>query len=214
MASQNAVGRLLSGFKGFQAYYFEQRGELLESLVRGGQHPPVMLIGCSDARVDPAIMFHFEPGDVFTVRSVGNLVPHYDPKGLHTAIPAALEYAVRDLVVSHIVVLGHSRCGGIRELVRLLQQPGDDREFLSRWVSNGRKAVEQVLARNEPDAPLNPVEVEQAVIALSVENLLTYPWIAERVRREQLQLHGWWTDLRDGELWHLDQIDGLFKKKL
>jgi carbonic anhydrase len=214
MPTRKIINRLIAGFKGFHAYYYEQRGELFESLVNDGQHPPIMLIGCSDSRVDPAIMLHFEPGDVFTVRNVGNLVPPYEPGGPHAGVCAALEFGVRDLVVSHIVVLGHSQCGGIHELVRLARQPdADDREFLSVWVSIGARAVERCAeALRDCKGDEVPRQIEQATVALSVENLMTYPWIAERVRRERLTLHGWWADLQVGELWGLDQATGVFSK--
>ncbi|MEO5344809.1 MAG: carbonic anhydrase [Magnetococcus sp. YQC-9] len=212
MTTQNIIRRLIAGFKGFHAYYYEQRGELFESLVKDGQHPPIMLIGCSDSRVDPAIMLHFEPGDVFTVRNVANLVPPYEPGGTHSGVSAALEFAVRDLVVSHIVVLGHSQCGGIHELVRLARQPVDDREFLGVWVSIGKSAVERLQAESIDHSPLSTAKIEQATIALSIQNLMSYPWIAERVRRERLELHGWWADLENGELWGLEQTNGSFAK--
>ncbi|MBF0613088.1 MAG: carbonic anhydrase [Magnetococcales bacterium] len=212
MPTRKIINRLIAGFKGFHAYYYEQRGELFESLVNEGQHPPIMLIGCADSRVDPAIMLHFEPGDVFTVRNVANLVPPYQLGGPHTGVSAALEFAVRDLVISHIVVLGHSQCGGIHELVRLARQPADDREFLGVWVSIGKEAVEQILSRKAEGITPTSADFEQAAIALSISNLMTYPWIAERVRRERLHLHGWWADLQEGELWGLDQESGIFNK--
>ncbi|MBF0613575.1 MAG: carbonic anhydrase [Magnetococcales bacterium] len=212
MPYRNIINRLIAGFKGFHAYYYEQRGELFESLVKDGQRPPIMLIGCSDSRVDPAIMLHFEPGDVFTVRNVANLVPPYELGGAHSGVSAALEFAVRDLVVSHIVVLGHSQCGGIHELIRLAHHPVDDREFLGFWVSIGKEAVEHLQAEFGDHKPIPPAQIEQATIALSISNLMTYPWIAERVRRERLLLHGWWADLENGELWGLNHTIKKFEK--
>ncbi|MBI1205851.1 MAG: carbonic anhydrase [Azospirillum sp.] len=216
MPTRKYINRMIAGFKGFHAYYYEQRGELFESLTTEGQRPPIMLIGCSDSRVDPAIMLHFEPGDVFTVRNVANLIPAYEPHGPHAGVCAALEFGVRDLVVSHIVVLGHSQCGGIHELIRLARQTtDDDREFLASWVSIGTQAVERHAERikeinaSDPNATR---EIEQTAVALSISNLMTYPWIAERVHHERLTLHGWWADLRVGELWGLNQDSGKFEK--
>ncbi|MBI1205852.1 MAG: carbonic anhydrase [Azospirillum sp.] len=208
MPTHRVINRMIAGFKGFHAYYYEQRGELFESLTTEGQRPPIMLLGCSDSRVDPAIMLHFEPGDVFTVRNVANLVPEYQPRGPHAGVCAALEFGVRDLAVSHIVVLGHSQCGGIHELIRLAAQSADDREFLGAWVSIGKQAVDRWFERLKDSKVHDPdtaKEIEQTAVALSISNLMTYPWIAERVRHDRLALHGWWADLRVGELWGLNQ---------
>ncbi len=212
MPARTPIARLIAGFKGFRAYYVEQRGELLESLVKDGQRPPVMLIGCSDSRVDPAIMLHSEPGEVFVVRNVANLVPPYDPASPHAGICAALEFGVRDLGVAHIVVLGHSRCGGIRALVEQTRAPTCDREFIGAWVSIARKACEQYDGALGEDGSHSDAAraVEQAAVGLSLANLMTFPWVRERVGAGTLHLHGWWVDLAAGELWGRDPVTGRF----
>jgi carbonic anhydrase len=109
--------RLLAGIKGFQKRYYEQSPERMKELTEHGQHPKVLLISCSDSRVDPAILTGASPGDLFVVRNVANLVPPYKLEGNYDGARAAIEYAVRDLGVSHIVVLGHAHCGGIKALL-------------------------------------------------------------------------------------------------
>ncbi len=107
------IDRLIAGFRAFRARHYEARPELMRELVTVGQSPAVMMIACSDSRLDPALLLGTEPGELFIVRNVANLVPPYGPDdGLH-GTSAALEFAVRDLGVQHIIVLGHSGCGGI-----------------------------------------------------------------------------------------------------
>ena len=115
------IERLLQGFSSFRETYFENDNTLFEQLSREGQKPSTLLISCSDSRVDPAILFGVEPGDLFIVRNVANLVPPYEPDARLHGTSSAIEFAVRDLEVSHIITLGHSNCGGIHALCRHLQ---------------------------------------------------------------------------------------------
>ena len=130
------VDRMLAGFKSFKAMYYEQRPERVEDLVNMGQRPEVLLIACSDSRVDPAILTNAEPGEMFVIRNVANLVPPYEPDENYHGTSSAIEFAVRDLKVKDIVILGHSACGGMQALV----EHGEagkvpDRDFIGEWVS-------------------------------------------------------------------------------
>ena len=191
------IAKFIAGFRRFQEKYFSEDRELFEQL-RQGQRPKAMIIACADSRVDPALMTGAEPGDVFVVRNVANLVPPHQPGGGSTSVPAALEFAVRSLDVEHIIVLGHAQCGGINALMR---DAGKNSEFIGKWVDIARRAREQVLA-DLPDKPpaLQARACEQAAILLSLENLMTYPWIAERVVAGEMCLHGWYFDIAHGEL--------------
>ena len=123
--------RLLAGIKGFQKRYYEQSPEQMKELTEHGQKPKVLLIACSDSRVDPAILTGAAPGDLFVVRNVANLVPPYKLEGSHDGARTAIEYAVRDLGVNHIVVLGHAYCGGIKALLATLS--GQPSMSLAGW---------------------------------------------------------------------------------
>jgi carbonic anhydrase len=202
-----ALARLIAGFKGFRARYFEQRPELYESFAKKGQSPEVLIVGCSDSRADPAILLSAEPGELFIIRNVANLVPPYQPDGHYHGTSSALEFAVRDLTVRHIVVLGHSGCGGIEALAKSGLAP-EQREFIAGWVSIAEKA-RQGCAHAGRGA--GGRDLEQASIRVSLENLLTFPWIRERVQSGKLALHGWWFDLGEGELWGLDSPDEEFR---
>ena len=197
--------RLLAGFRAFRARYFEQRPELFERLAARGQNPEVLVIGCSDSRADPAILLGTEPGELFVIRNVANLVPPYEPDGHYHGTSSAVEFAVRDLAVKHIVVLGHSGCGGIQALVASGEGKLKGREFIAGWVSLVAKAVPAGAHRDRTQ------EMEQAAIRVSLENLLTFPWLRDRVNDGSLTLHGWWFDLEGGKLWGIDDPKAEFR---
>ncbi|MGE5538021.1 MAG: carbonic anhydrase [Gemmatimonas sp.] len=200
-----AIDKLTAGFRVFRAKYFDQRPEIYEDLVKVGQSPGVMVIACSDSRVDPAILLNAEPGELFVVRNVANLVPPYQPDGHYHGTSAALEFAVRDLGVRDVVVLGHSRCGGMEALRRSLTGNPVAREFIGPWVS----IVEPHTCSHEAaDAELSR-RLEEAAIRTSLTNLRTFPWVAEAERTGKLALHGWWFDLEAGALFGV-QPDGEF----
>lgn len=193
------IERFISGFRSFREDYFGAEGSLFEPL-KQGQSPKTMIIGCSDSRVDPAILTNCAPGDIFTVRNVANLVPPYEEDGGRHGVSAALEFAVCHLGVEHIIVLGHSQCGGINVLMSgTCACKGDS--FISSWMSIAVSAREKVLAELPgKDSRLQQRAAEQAAILLSLENLRSFPWIEQRVKAGSLSLHGWYFDLNAGEL--------------
>ncbi|WP_035692464.1 carbonic anhydrase [Azospirillum halopraeferens] len=215
-----AIRRLLAGVKGFRARYYERNPESMRDLVAHGQHPDVLLIGCSDSRVDPALLTMAEPGELFVVRNVANLVPPYQPDGSYHGTSAAIEYAVRELKVANILVLGHARCGGIQGLIRLRSGEGLQSDFVAPWVSLAGEACDRYLdevgADDSGDCATDlrdrPHLVERAAIRGSVENLLTFPWVREGVDAGELQVHGWWFDLDSGDLWAIDPDTKRFER--
>jgi len=192
---KSPINALIAGFKGFRAINYEkQASSLLAKLAREGQSPKVLLIACSDSRVDPAILFSATPGELFVVRVVAALVPPYKPNADFHGVSAALEFAIRDLEVEHVVVLGHAYCGGIRALKTMEDGVVQDREFIGPWVSMADQAVGSI--------PLSdpPCRHEQAAVRYSTQNLLTFPWLKEKVDNGQIELHSWWFDLDNGHL--------------
>ena len=198
----------------------------MKGLVEDGQHPKILLIACSDSRVDPAILTNAEPGDLFVIRNVANLVPAYDIESKYDGARAAIEYAVRDLEVEHIVILGHARCGGINALLKTLSGQKIQRDFIGDWVSLAMDgcmhyAIEQIAkSDNELGESVSEVNldnlrehqhlVERAAIRGSLDNLRTYPWIKQRIDTGILNLHGWWFDLESGDLWATDAENTVF----
>ena len=207
----NDLKRFIAGFRSFQKDYFGLESTKFEPL-KLGQNPKTMIIGCSDSRVDPAILTNCAPGDIFTVRNVANLVPPFEENGGLHGVSAALEFAVCHLGVEHIIVLGHSQCGGIGALMA-----GDcgckGGGFISRWMSIANSARERVLEELPgKDPQLQQRAAEQAAILLSLENLHTFPWIDQRVTEGTLSLHGWYFNLDAGELMEYAPEQGLFEK--
>lgn len=202
--------QLIDGFKRWREGYYEDNKSLFEALAQGGQTPRVLLIGCCDSRVDPGQIFGAGPGEMFVLRNVANLIPPYAPDTGHHGTSAALEFAVRHLQVEHVVVLGHARCGGVRALV---EGQSDDGDFIQRWMCIARSARDRALALTLSSGL--PAEsalrmTEQETVAISIGNLMTFPWIRERVEKGALMLHGWWFDLDHGELFRLDPSTNTF----
>lgn len=188
------INKLIKGFKSFRETYYEEQPDFYRLLVEKGQRPKVMVIACSDSRVNPSIIAKADPGELFIVRNVANLVPPYAPDSNYHGTSAAIEFAVRDLKVEHIIVLGHSHCGGIQCLCEG-HEDNKEREFIDGWMSIVEQARDDQL---EGTAQLRHVEKE--AVKISLDNLLSFPWVEQRVAGGTLQLHGWWFDLVAGEL--------------
>ena len=191
---------LVSGFRRFQQRYFGEERELYERLARGGQSPRIMVVGCCDSRVDPALITDCDPGDMFVVRNVANLVPPYETGGGYHGTSAALEFAVRGIGVEHIIVLGHARCGGIRSLMGESGVKGGA-EFIGPWMSiaeSARKAVQQEHGDESFDQQSRACEL--AALRVSLGNLRSFPFVREAVAAGRLGVHGWDFDIEKGEL--------------
>jgi len=203
--------RLIAGFKTFRSEYYEQRPERIHSLVTEGQHPRILMIGCSDSRVDPALVTNAEPGEIFVVRNVANLVPPCEPDGRYHGTSAALQFAVEDLEVADIVVLGHSECGGIRAMLERAAGISQPREFITPWVSLAARHCADIISHpggKEPDLSA----CEKTAIKGSLANLMTFPFVRKRVTAGILKTHGWWLELGKGRLWGTDSEKDRFRR--
>lgn len=178
-----------------------ERGRYLQ-LAELGQSPTAMVVACCDARVDIAAIFDSAPGDLFILRNVANLVPPYEPEGKYHGTSAAIEFAVRGLKVPHLIVLGHSHCGGVaayRERVRGKVAPGG---FIASWLTlldNLKVAESEMFEFGEETA------FELAAIRSSLANLRTFPFVKEQERKGLLALHGLHFDIASGGLLMLDE---------
>lgn len=206
------IDRLKEGFGRFRKNYFGNDRKLYQQLTSQGQTPKTIIVGCCDSRVDPAIITDCNPGDLFTIRNVANLVPPYETAGNYHGTSAALEFGVRHLNAESIIVLGHSKCGGIRALLQ--NKPGESGEnsFISSWMKVATNARNRVLSRmhGESEDALQHA-CEQEAILVSLDNLLTFPWILERVAQRKLALHGWYFDMEHGELMYFDAASNRFQ---
>ena len=209
------IVRLSSGFRRFQQRWYHPDEPLFREL-RCGQKPMALVIACSDSRVDPVLLTDSRPGDLFVVRNVANLVQPYVPGGGAMGQSAALEYAVKHLKVQDIIVMGHACCGGIHALVTAkarwlageLRREAEEDEFIGPWVSVAVRALDKV-DEAMPGASLadKARACELWSVRLSLENLLTFPWVKEAVDEGRLALHGWYFDLQSGELLEYDEKD-------
>jgi carbonic anhydrase len=194
------IATFLAGFGRFQEKYFAH-DESLFTRLRQGQSPGTLVISCCDSRADPGMLLGAGPGDIFVVRNVSNLVPPYRNGAEMPGIRADIEFAVKGLNVAQIIILGHSGCGGIRALMDGEDSTASQYEFIGAWVSIAAPVRDRVLRElaGRPQAEQMKA-CEQGAIALSLENLLSFPWIRERVEAGTLALHGWYFDLDAGQL--------------
>ncbi len=199
--TESHIEKLVDGFKQFRSQNYERNRALFTRLMTQGQTPRTIVVGCCDSRVDPAIVTNCNPGDLFIIRNVANLVPPYEISGNHHGTSAALEFGVCNLNVENIIVLGHAQCGGIRALMNWMPDAEPQDGFISGWMKIAHNARNRVLSRmqGEPfETQTRTCELE--AIKVSLDNLLTFPWILERVAQKQLALHGWYFDIEHGEL--------------
>lgn len=194
------IATFVHGFERFQEKYIAGDGSLYSRL-RQGQNPSALVISCCDSRADPGMLMGAGPGDIFVVRNVANLVPPYRNGAEMPGIRADIEFAIKGLNVQQIIILGHSGCGGIRALMDGEGITENHFEFIGAWVSIAKEAREQVMRElaGEPDS-VQAKACEKRAIQLSLANLMTFPWIRERVEAGALELHGWYFDLDAGEL--------------
>ena len=207
--SRKELLRLVTGFKRFSLKYFEGEASVYQKLSQSGQTPKTLIIGCSDSRVDPAILSSASPGELFVVRNVANLVPPFEDKGGLHGVSSAIEFAVLNLKVENIIILGHRQCGGIRALMTGVQNPPPS--FISGWMSIVDEAKQLVLKKYaDSDIETQCAHCELESVRVSMKNLQTFPFIRQAVQERQLNLVGAYFDLESGRLLGLNEATGEF----
>jgi len=202
---------LLSGYQRFRSNRWAEDRERWSRL-REGQSPQVMVIACSDSRVDPAQIFDVDPGEIFVVRNVAALVPPFETTPGHHGVSAALEFAVQVLEVKEIVVMGHGMCGGCKAALTQEMhgaEPGDG-GFVADWIAMLDEAREPVAARYGTTGREAERAMEHAGVKVSLANLRTFPCIRSKERDGQLTLRGAFFAISDGVLHVLDEASGQF----
>lgn len=184
---------IIQGFQRFQED-FEEDKSFYKHLAEG-QHPQILWIGCSDSRVVPEIITDSEPGTLFVVRNMANLVP---PEGSpESSVAAAIEYAVRHLKVGDIVVCGHSDCGGVKAMQSAFT---DGNNWLKQWIGHGHAPVEAGTS-----------DAVKANIQAQCDNVMSYGFVAEGVQAGRLGVHGWFYDMEEGDLLAFDRNAQIWK---
>jgi carbonic anhydrase len=193
---------LLMRLRRFHNDFFPDYKEKFQILVDQGQHPTILFVGCSDSRLVPYMLTGTGPGELFIVRNVGALVPPYNGlHGLH-GTAAAIEYAVLNLHVSHIIVCGHSHCGAMKALY---EEISPEAKNLQAWLDLAREAALPVQVT--PEALRR---TEQRSVVLQLERLMDYPMVRQRVEQRQISLHGWHYVIEEGEVYVFDVQSGHF----
>jgi carbonic anhydrase len=201
---------LLEGYSRFRQGDWQRQRARWERLAQG-QSPKVMVIGCSDSRIDPAQVFDSGPGEMFVVRNVANLVPPFEMDEGHHGVSAALEFAVTQLEVREIIVLGHGQCGGVAASLsnRFLDKPAGEGGFIARWIDILDPARDRIAAELG-DGPEAVRALELECVKVSLANLRTFPFVQPREAAGSLKLIGAYFAIADGILHVLDEETGAF----
>jgi carbonic anhydrase len=186
---EKSFKKMLLGYILFRDKYVHGDTAVMQYLSYYGQQPEIMVVACCDSRVDPALILQCDPGDLFVVRNVANIVPPYEQDEAHHGTSAALEFGVRSLQVKHLILLGHSQCGGIQALINTSQS--DQSDFITNWVS---VIKHEQMNSNDPD------DCARLALRQSYENCMSFPWIKERVTNKQLIIHLWFFDIKSGQI--------------
>lgn len=185
---ETSFKKMLQGYQAFRKKYTHGDQSIMHSLSHFGQKPNVMVVACCDSRVDPAVILQCDPGDLFVVRNVANIIPPYEKDEAHHGTSAALEFGIRNLNVNHLILLGHSQCSGVQTL--LDSENSNNNDFITSWVS---------LIKNDSGVS-NPDDYAKLALNHSYQNCLTFPWIAEKVKEQKLIVHLWFFDIKSGQI--------------
>ncbi|WP_299192660.1 carbonic anhydrase [uncultured Erythrobacter sp.] len=203
---------LLRGYRRFREDVYPRQKERFDQTISEGQHPKLMIIGCSDSRVDPAQIFDVDPGEIFVVRNVAALVPPFETTpGLH-GVSAAVEFAVQMLGVKQIVVMGHGRCGGCQAALtqNFETKPHGEGAFVADWIELLDEARKPVARKHGTTGRKAELAMEFAAIRQSLANLRSFPWVAEKEESGVLKLRGTHFSIAEGILYSLDEDTGEF----
>lgn len=195
------VTKLLEGHGRFRRDYFENERELFESLASGAQHPVALMVTCCDSRVVPNLVVDAGPGDLFVVRNIANVIPPFGQHLANRSVGAAIEYAIHFLKVPHVIVCGHTQCGGLHALAQGLEALRADTPTLATWLQDAVSVRDRIVSRwpdAAPEAIAHQLVFENVVAQL--ENLLTYPVVKKALDENRVELHGWVYDLASATL--------------
>ncbi len=192
---------LVKRYQGWKATTFAENATWFHKLAEDGQHPRAMVISCCDSRVHVTSIFGADQGEFFIHRNIANLVPTYSPDGQHHGTSAAVEYAVTALKVPHLIVLGHSSCGGVKGCYDMCSGAAPELEvdssFVGRWMDILRPGYER-LPKGDDDT--RRAALEKEAVLVSLENLMTFPFVKSAVEDGALSLHGVWNDIGAGAI--------------
>ena len=205
---------LLDGHANFLAGRYAREKERIRDLAEAGQTPSTLIIACCDSRAAPEMIFDAGPGELFVLRNVANLVPTYQPDGGQHGTSAAIEFAIKGLSVSNIVVMGHGRCGGIKAALDPHMKPLDAGDFIGKWMSMLGELPSQLGQNTLMTAAERQTAMERISIRNSIRNLRTFPYVRKLEDEGKLAVHGAWFDISTGELWIMDNNGDFIRPQL
>lgn len=209
---QKDIITLIEGYQKFRERHFNKTSSLFAELVHQGQRPKVLMIACSDSRVDPALVMNCQPGDLFVIRNVANLVPPYEADQSYHGTSAALEFGICVLGIQHVILFGHTQCGGIQTLLENTHKKCEPKSFLTKWMELAKAAHDATIERHaESSLEEKIILCGQYSLIHSLKNLESFPWIAERVNQDSLCLHAWNFDISRGILEEYDKKQNCFR---
>ena len=201
---------LLKGHANFMAGRYATEKDRYRQLADAGQKPTTMIIACCDSRAAPEMIFDSHPGELFVLRNVANLVPTYQPDGGQHGTSAGIEFAVKGLGITNIVIMGHGRCGGIAVALNPMPSRLDSGDFIGKWMSMLGDLPKQLDQNALMTAGERQRALERISIRNSISNLRTFPYVADLEAAGKLAVHGAWFDISTGELWVMDDESGDF----
>ena len=205
---------LLDGHANFMSGRYAREKERIRDLAEAGQTPTTLIIACCDSRAAPEMIFDAGPGELFVLRNVANLVPTYQPDGGQHGTSAAIEFAIKGLHISNIVVMGHGRCGGIKAALDPNMKPLDAGDFIGKWMSMLGELPSQLGQNTLMTATERQTAMERISIRNSIRNLRTFPYVKNLEDEGKLAVHGAWFDISTGELWVMDDNGDFVRPQL
>jgi carbonic anhydrase len=208
MSDNNGMAKVIEGYRHFNEAVYPEHRELFEKL-KNKQKPQVLFITCADSRIDPTLITHTEPGDLFICRNIGNIVPAYGE--MLGGVSAVVEYAVVALKVTDIIVCGHSDCGAMKSLGDLESPSLAAMPMVKGWLRNARAALGVVRAKH-PDISGDPMAeaLNEENVLLQLQHLRTHPGVIVGIRSGTLRLHGWIYNIGNGQVLVFDEATGRF----
>ena len=194
---EKSFKKILQGYQEFREKYAVGDQSIMHYLSHYGQQPQTMVVACCDSRVDPALILQCDPGDLFVVRNVANIVPPYEKDEAHHGTSAALEFGICFLEIKNLILLGHSQCGGIQALLDS-QHTTIQNDFITNWVS---------LIKTNDTCPPNTDDYAKSALQQSYQHCLTFPWLKEKIMQKKLIIHLWFFDIKTGQIFTYSETD-------
>ena len=191
---ENSLKKILQGYQLFRKKYAIGDNSVMQYLANYGQQPQIMVVSCCDSRVDPALILQCDPGDLFVVRNVANIVPPYEKDEAHHGTSAAFEFGICFLKVKHLILLGHSQCAGIQALINSKETNHND--FITKWVS---------LVKTKHSNMTDENDYTKFALNQSFRHCLTFPWIKQKVISKELLIHLWFFDVKNGQIYNYSE---------